>query len=70
MNERDELAIERIRSIVNEDTVNERYRDYFLFVAHFILEIDAIKNRLVVRSNEDCTLEEAADFNINNYLFF
>ena len=44
MNERYELAIERIRSIVHEDTVASLYRDYFQKVAGFILEIDVIKN--------------------------
>ena len=36
MNERYELAIERIRSIVHEDTVAPLYRDYFQKVAGFI----------------------------------
>lgn len=67
MNERYGLAIERICSIVNEDTVNERYRDYFQCVANFIMEIDAIKNRLVVRPNEDCTLKELQSENGNIY---
>ena len=58
MNERYELAIERIRSIVNEDTVNEKYRDYFQDVANFILDIDAIKERLETKPNGDCTFEE------------
>ena len=58
MNERYELAIERIRSIINEDTVNERYRDYFQTVAKFILEIDGIKKRLETKPNETCTFEE------------
>jgi len=58
MNERYELAIERIRSIVHEDTVAPLYRDYFQKVAGFILEIDAIKNRLEKKLNAECTLEE------------
>ena len=37
MNERYELAIERIRAIVFEDTVNDKYRNYFQNVAMFIL---------------------------------
>ncbi len=67
MNERYELAIERIRSILNEDTVNEKYRDYFQSVAKFILEIDEIKNRLEVKPNTDCTFEELKKENQNIY---
>ena len=67
MNERYELAIERIRSIVNEDTVNEKYRDYFQSVANFILDIDAIKERLETKPNGDCTFEELKNENENIY---
>lgn len=67
MNERYELAIERIRSIVNEDTVNEKYRDYFQDVANFILDIDAIKERLETKPNGDCTFEELKNENENIY---
>ncbi len=67
MNERYELAIERIRSIVHEDTVAPLYRDYFQKVAGFILEIDAIKNRLEKKPNAECTLEELRNENENIY---
>ncbi|MBQ4559521.1 MAG: aminopeptidase [Tyzzerella sp.] len=67
MNERYELAIERIRSIVHEDTVAPVYRDYFQKVAGFILEIDAIKNRLEKKPNAECTLEELKSENENIY---
>lgn len=67
MNERYELAIERIRSIVNEDTVNEKYRDYFQDVANFILDIDAIKERLETKPNGDSTFEELKNENENIY---
>lgn len=67
MNERYELAIERIRSIVHEDTVAPLYRDYFQKVAGFILEIDAIKNRLEEKPNVDCTLEELKSENESIY---
>ena len=58
MNERYELTIERVRTIVEEETVAAVYRDYFKTVANFILQIDGIKNRLQVRPNATCTLEE------------
>ncbi len=67
MNERYELAIERIRAIVNEDTVNEKYRNYFQSVANFILEIDAIKTRLETKPNDSCTLEELKNENASIY---
>ncbi len=67
MNERYELAIERIRSIVHEDTVAPIYRDYFQKVAAFILEIDAIKNRLQEKPNTKCTLEELRNENESIY---
>lgn len=67
MNERYELAIERIRSIVHEDTVAPLYRDYFQKVAGFILEIDAIKNRLEKKPNAECTLEELKSENESIY---
>lgn len=67
MNERYELTIERIRSIVNEDTVHETYRDYFQSVANFILEIDTIRNRLMVKPNDDCSLEELKKENESIY---
>ena len=67
MNERYELAIERVRSIVNEDTVNEKYRDYFQDVANFILDIDAIKERLETKPNGDSTFEELKNENENIY---
>lgn len=67
MNERYGLAIERIRTIVTEDTVNEKYRDYFQSLANFILEIDAIKNRLERKPNDICTLEELKNENASIY---
>ena len=67
MNERYELTIERIRAIVTEDTVNEKYRDYFQSVANFILDVHTIKERLETKPNSDCTLEELKKENENIY---
>lgn len=58
MKERYELVIERIRAIEGEHTVATVYRDYFQKTAAFILEIDAIKNRMENRPNAVCSLEE------------
>ena len=67
MKERYELTIARIREIINEKTVAEKYCDYFQRVARFILEIDAIKTRLESRPNSVCTLEELQRENQNIY---
>ena len=56
MNERYELTIERIQSILNEETVDIVFQDYFKKVAAFILEIDGIRNRKA--SNAIPTLED------------
>lgn len=63
MNERYELGLERIRSIAEEETVAEVYRDYFHCVARFILLIDEIKIRLQMKPNCECTLEELQEEN-------
>ena len=67
MNERYELTIERIHSIVNENTVGQNYCDYFQTVARFILEIDRIKQRLEHKPNGACTLEELRSENYHIY---
>ncbi len=67
MKERYELTIARIREIVNEKTVAAEYCDYFCHVARFILEIDAIKNRLQNKPNHVCTLDELKSENQNIY---
>ncbi len=58
MSERYELTIERIRSIVLEKTVAPLYQEYFQSVAKFIMDIDAILNRVRVKPTEECDLEE------------
>lgn len=44
--ERYELAIERIREICLEETVSEKYRDYFRSVAYFLVIIDELNTEL------------------------
>lgn len=56
--ERYKLSIERIRSITEEETAGEIYRDYFKKVSKFILEIHSILNRLQTKPMQECTLEE------------
>lgn len=43
MEERYELTIERIRGILEEETVAELYRGYFRHVAHFLLAINQMR---------------------------
>ena len=45
MEERYELTLERIESMLEEESVAELYRDYFRTVAKFILKVNRIKNR-------------------------
>ena len=65
--ERYELVIERIRSILTEETVDELYRDYFKNVANFIIDIDIIKKRLDEKDYDNCSLEELSLENQNIY---
>ena len=67
MNERYELTIERIHSIVEEETIPELYRGYFQSVAAFILEIHQIRERLEAKPNEECTLVELQEENQSIY---
>lgn len=65
--ERYDLTIERIRGIVREETVALKYRSYFQTTAKFILEIDAILNRILTKPIEKCTLEELQKENTDIY---
>lgn len=65
--ERYDLTIERIQGIVREETVVPVYRSYFQQTAKFILEIDAVLNRILTKSIEDCSLEELQKENTNIY---
>ena len=55
--ERYDLTIERIQSIVKEETVAPVYRSYFQLTTKFILEIDEILRRILTKPMEQCTLE-------------
>ena len=65
--ERYVLSIERIKGIVEEETVALRYREYFQTVARFILEIDKISERVRARSVEACSLAELQQENKGIY---
>lgn len=65
--ERYGLTIERVQAIVGEETVVPVYRTFFQTTAKFILEIDAILNRIIEKSVEECTLEELQKENASIY---
>ena len=44
MEERYNLAIDRMKAIIEEKTVAEPYREYFQHVARFILKLDELKH--------------------------
>ena len=51
--ERYNLTIERIKGIQTEETVAEKYREFFQKTAKFILEIDAVWNRHCLQKEEN-----------------
>lgn len=65
--ERYDLTIERIKSILEEETVLPLYREYFRSTANFILRIDAVLNRICSQATEECTLEELKKENTDIY---
>ena len=67
VNERYELAIARCREILKEDFVSEKYRDYFVRTAEFILLIDEVYTSLKDGSFYRKTAEEMAEVNRRLY---
>lgn len=65
--ERYDLTIERIRMIVDEETVAIPYCSYFQKTAKFILNIHEILERINTKSTEECTLEELQKENAGIY---
>ncbi len=58
MNERHELTIERIGRMLEEETVAPLYRDYFRFVAKFLLNVNDIYRETCKRSLENYDAEQ------------
>lgn len=67
MNERYEIAVERIIQIIEEDIVKEPYRDYFVNVAEFIIKLDQLKEKLKKGFLENATLEQLRENNKSLY---
>lgn len=65
--ERYELAIERIRKIRTEETVVSPFREYFQKMAEFVVMIDAVRNELLEGRYQKAGLTELAAWNERLY---
>ena len=67
--DRYELMIERIRSITKEETVDMRYRDYFVKTGEFLLQLDNVieKVKSGISISESCTTDELQQINAALY---
>ena len=62
-----ELAIERIENIKGENTVSEKYRDYFRTVADFALLVDKLKEKIENGEYYKFSIEELECWNTHLY---
>ena len=58
MEERYNLAIDRMKAIIEEKTVAEPYREYFQHVARFILKLDELKKNVESGKQKEMSKEE------------
>ena len=58
MEERYNLAIDRMKAIIEEKTVAEPYREYFQHVARFILKLDELKKNVESGKQKEMSEEE------------
>lgn len=67
--DRYELMVERIRSITKEETVDMRYRDYFVKTGEFLLQLDKVieKVKSGISISESCTADELQQINAALY---
>ena len=65
--ERYELALERIRQIPREDAVPLAFRDYFRKEALFLLDMEALRERLEQGAYQNASLEELRELNRQIY---
>ena len=61
--ERHELAVNRIRSMVTEETVEKAYVGYFQDVALFLLELENTRRKVASGEWENYTLEQMRSLN-------
>ena len=62
-----ELAIERIENIKGENTVSEKYRDYFRTLADFALLVDKLKEKIANGEYYKFSIEELECWNTHLY---
>ena len=62
-----ELAIERIENIKGENTVSEKYRDYFRTLADFALLVDKLKKKIENGEYYKFSIEELECWNTHLY---
>ena len=62
-----ELAIERIENIKGENTVSEKYRDYFRTLADFVLLVDKLKEKIENGEYYKFSIEELECWNTHLY---
>ena len=65
--ERYELAVGRIREMIGETSVEERFRDYFDRTAAFLLLVDEVKEALEKGSYQKASLAELKEWNHRMY---
>ena len=65
--ERYELALDRIRLMQTEDTVKEPYRDYFKKMAEFVLMLDELRTELLDGRYQKLELDELRKWNRRLY---
>lgn len=65
--ERYDIAIERIKEIITEDTVEEKFLPYFIASAQFILKIDNLLGLIESKKIEKLTLEQLTALNKDLY---
>ncbi|WP_347994016.1 aminopeptidase [uncultured Eubacterium sp.] len=65
--ERYDIAIERIKEIITEDTVEEKFLPYFVASAQFILKIDNLLGLIESKKIEKLTLEQLTALNKDLY---
>lgn len=65
--ERYDIAIERIKEIITEDTVEEKFLPYFVAAAQFILKIDNLLGLIESKKIEKLTLEQLTALNKDLY---
>ena len=67
MEERYNLAIDRMKAIIEEKTVAEPYREYFQHVARFILKLDELKKNVESGKQKEMSEEELQEEMKNLY---